>query len=293
MMAIRSMRFRCFLSRVGSIFPYLFLMVLALFFLYPLIWMIFSSFKTGSDIATQPLSFHIDAATLDNYVSLVRNVPLHIGFQNTAIVLIFKGSLTMLFCPLAGFAFAKFRFRGRNVLFTLVLGTMMLPPVTMLIPLLLEMGKLGWINTYQALILPGAVNAFSIFWMRQQIAEVPDELLDAGRMDGCTNWDLYWKIVLPVIRPTLAALAILTFLDIYNDFVWPVIAVNSVRMQTLQVMLSDLYNQINNMQVGAIGQNAWGQVLAASSIATLPVLILFIILQRYFIQGILAGSIKG
>jgi len=292
-MAIQSMRFRSFLSRVGSIFPYLFLTVLALFFLYPLIWMVFSSFKTGQDIATQPLSFHFDSATLDNYLSLIRNVPLQLGFQNTAIVLIIKGSLTMLFCPLAGFAFAKFRFRGRNTLFTLVLGTMMLPPVTMLIPLLLEMGKLGWVNTYQALILPGAVNAFSIFWMRQQIAEVPDELLDAGRMDGCTNWDLYWMIVLPVIRPTLAALAILTFLDIYNDFVWPVIVVNSVRMQTLQVMLSDLYNQINNMQVGAIGQNAWGQVLAASSIATIPVLILFIILQRYFIQGILAGSIKG
>lgn len=272
---------------------YGFLFLLALFFLYPLIWMVFSSFKLGSDIASRPLSFDISSLTLANYRSLFRNVPLHIGFKNTFIVLIFKGSLTLIFSPLAGFAFAKFRFRGRKVLFTLVLSTLMLPPVVMLIPLLLQMGNLGWVNSYQALILPGAINAFSIFWMRQQIAEIPDELLDAGRVDGCSPWKLYWRIVFPIIRPAMAALAILTFLDIYNDFVWPVIAVNSVRMQTLQVMLSDLYNQINNMQVGAVGQNAWGQVLAASTIATLPILILFIVLQRYFIQGILAGSVKG
>jgi multiple sugar transport system permease protein len=277
----------------GTLIIFIALGLLALFFIYPLVWMVVSSFKTGPDIASQPLAFDLSAATLDNYRSLLRNVPLYIGFKNTLIVLIFKGSLTLIFCPLAGFAFAKFRFRGRNALFTLVLGTMMLPPVVMLIPLLLIMGRLGWVNTYQALILPGAINAFSIFWMRQQIAEIPDELLDAGRVDGCSPLDLYWRIVLPVIRPALAALAILSFLDIYNDFVWPVIAVNSIQMQTLQVMLSDLYNQINNMQVGAIGQNAWGQVLAASTLATLPVLILFIVLQRQFIQGILAGSVKG
>lgn len=278
---------------LSNLLLYLFLGLLALFFIFPLVWMVFSSFKTGPDIASQPLSFSFAAATFDNYRSLLRNVPLYIGFENTLIVLVFKGALTIVFCPLAGFAFAKFRFRGRNALFTLVLATMMLPPVVMLIPLLLQMGRLGWVNTYQALILPGAINAFYIFWMRQQIAEVPDELLDAGRVDGCTAWGLHWRIVLPVIRPALAALAILTFLDIYNDFVWPVVVVNSIRMQTLQVMLSDLYNQINNMQVGAIGQNAWGQVLAASVLATLPVIILFILLQRHFIEGILAGSVKG
>ena len=279
--------------RLGHVALYTFLVVLAFFYLYPLLWMAVSSFKTGPDIASRPLSFNVSDATLDSYRRLLQNVPLHIGFKNTFVVLIFKGALTMFFCPLAGFAFAKFRFRGRDALFVFVLATMMLPPVVMLIPLLLLMGRLGWVNTYQALILPGAVNAFSIFWMRQQIAEVPDELLDAGRVDGCSAWGLHWRIVLPVIRPALAALAILTFLDIYNDFVWPVVAVNTIRMQTLQVMLSDLYNQINNMQVGAIGTNAWGQVLAASTIATFPVLILFLILQRHFIYGILAGSLKG
>jgi ABC-type glycerol-3-phosphate transport system permease component len=278
---------------VGEVLLYVALIVLALFFLYPLVWMVMSSFKIGSEIATQPLSFNLETATLDNYRMLLRNVPLNIGFMNTGIVLIFKGALTLFFCPLAGFAFAKFRFAGRNALFGFVLATMMLPAVVMLIPLLLQMGRLNWINTYQALILPGAIGAFSIFWMRQQISEIPDELLDAGRVDGCSAFGLYWRIVVPVIRPALAALAILTFLDIYNDFVWPVYAVNTIRMQTLQVMLSDLANQINNMQVGATGQNAWGQVLAASTIATIPVLILFLLLQRQFIQGLLSGSVKG
>jgi len=220
-------------------------------------------------------------------------VPMGVGFKNTAIVVIGKGLLTMFFCPLAGFAFAKFHFRGRKVLFTLVLGTMMLPPIVFMIPLLLEMGTLGWVNSYQALILPGSIGAFGIFWMRQQISEVPDDLLDAGRMDGCSPFGLFWRIVLPVLRPALAALAILTFIDVYNDFVWPVVIINSNDMQTLQVMLSAVTTQINNAQIGTTGQSAWGEILAACALATLPLLVLFVILQRHFIQGVLAGSVKG
>ncbi len=277
----------------GAALRYAFLLLVALLFLYPLYWMFTSSLKPSQDIATIPLSFDPRTLSLDNYTALLSAVPLWVGFKNTAVVLLVKGGLTMFFCPLAGFAFAKYRFRGRNLLFTLLLSTMMLPPVVFLIPLLLEMGTLGWVNTFQALILPGAIGAFAIFWMRQQIAELPDELLDAGRIDGCSPFGLYWRIVLPVIRPALAALAILTFLDIYNDFVWPVVAINSADMQTLQVMLSALYTTINNAQVGTSGASAWGEVLAASALATLPVLILFLALQRHFIRGVLAGSVKG
>lgn len=280
-------------TRVQDALVYAFLTFLAFIFLYPLYWMFTSSLKFGPDIATAPLTFNINALTIDNYKSLLQTIPLWNGFKNTAIVMVFKGALTLFFCPLAGFAFAKYRFRGRSALFTLMLSTLMLPPIVMLIPLLLQMGALGWVDSYQALILPGAINAFAIFWMRQQIAEVPDELLDAGRVDGCSSFGLYWRIVVPVIRPALAALGILTFLDIYNDFVWPVVVTNSTRMQTIQVLLSDLANQINNMQVGVVGANAWGQLLAASTIATLPVLVLFVALQRHFIRGILSGSLKG
>lgn len=272
---------------------YLGLIVLALFFVAPLLWMVLSSFKAGPDIASRPLEFDLGAMSTDNYSSMLANVPLLNGFKNTLIVILFKGGLNMIFVPLAAYAFAKLRFRGRDALFAFVLATLMLPVIVMVIPLLLEMGFLGWVDTYQALALPGAVGAFYIFFMRQQIAEVPDELLDAGRVDGCSALRLYWEIVVPIIRPALVALAILTFLDIYNDFVWPVIATNSVDLQTLQVMLSYLYTQINNASPGTAASNAWGQILAAATLATIPLLIVFVTLQRQFIRGIMAGSIKG
>jgi ABC-type glycerol-3-phosphate transport system permease component len=231
--------------------------------------------------------------SLDNFSNLFAAVPLGIGFKNTAIILLTKGPLTLFLCPLAGFGFAKYQFRGKNVLFTFVLATLFLPAIVFLIPLLLEMNSFGWVNTFPALIFPGAVGAFYIFWMRQQMGDVPDELLDAGRIDGCSPFGLFWRVALPVVRPALAALAVLTFLDIYNDFVWPVVVTNTSDMQTLQVMLSALYTQINSVQVGNAGVSAWGEVLAASSLATLPVLVLFVALQRQFIRGVLSGSLKG
>ncbi len=279
-------------GKIGLFFGYVFLFILCFLMLFPLLWMFLSSFKPGSELLSQPLSLDFSSITLNNYTTLLVNVPLWVGFQNTLIVLLGQGSLTMFFCPLAGFAFAKLRFHGRSLLYTIVLSTLMLPPIVLIIPLLLEMGTLNWPDTYQALIFPGAIGAFGIFWMRQQIAEVPDELLDAGRIDGCSTFGLFWWIIVPVIRPALAALAILTFLGIYNDFVWPVI-ITGPNTQTLQVMLSSLYTQINNAQPGLAGSSAWGEILAASSLATLPILVLFLALQRQFVRGILSGSVKG
>ena len=163
----------------------------------------------------------------------------------------------------------------------------------LIIPLLFEMKELGWVNTYQALILPGSIDAFAIFWMRQVIAAVPDELLDAGRVDGCGEFGVFWRVVVPVIRPGLAGLAVLTVMNIYNDFVWPVIVANSSRMATLQVMLSTLAQQITGNKIGADYATVTGELLAASSVALIPLLIIFIALQKHFINGILAGSVKG
>jgi ABC-type glycerol-3-phosphate transport system permease component len=261
--------------------------------LFPLAWMLVSSLKPGAEIAATPLSVNLHTLSFDNYTSLLADVPIWVGFQNTFIILIVQGGATLLFCPLAGFAFAKFQFRGKKFLFAFVLSTMMVPVIAMILPLLLEMGALGWVDSYQGLIAPGLVNAFAIFWMRQQIAEVPNELLEAAKVDGCTPFGMYWRIILPLMRPALAALAIMTFLGIYNDFVWPVIVTQSDSMQTLQVMLSNLATQINNSSPGTTGHNAWGMIIAASSLTTLPVLVLFIALQRQFISGMLAGSVKG
>jgi multiple sugar transport system permease protein len=276
----------------GRIGTYVVMAVLLLLFIYPLWWMVSSSFKPGSEIVTSPLSFDPSNLTLGNYRSMFGSVPIWTGFLNTAIMLIFKGGITLVFCPLAGFAFAKYRFPGKDFLFGFILLTLMLPTLVLVIPLLLEMSLLGWVNTYQGLILPGAIDAFSIFWMRQVIAGIPDELLEAGRLDGCSTLSLYRRIVVPVIRPGLAALAVLTFLGIYNDFLWPVVVMNEESRLTLQVVLANLSQSITGTQVDSDPSSVWGQLLAATTVATIPVVILFVLLQRHFIRGILAGSTK-
>jgi multiple sugar transport system permease protein len=278
---------------IGNVFTYVVLIIAAFVTAFPLAWMFISSFKPGIEIAATPLGLDVHTLSFNNYTALLSSVPIWVGFQNTFIVLLIQGGATMLLCPLAGFAFAKFQFRGKKFLFTFVLSTMMVPVIAMILPLLLEMGTLNWVDSYQGLIAPGLVNAFAIFWTRQQIAELPDELLEAAKVDGCTPFGMYWRIVFPLIRPALAALAIMTFLGIYNDFVWPVIITQSASMQTLQVMLANLATQINNSSPGTTGHDAWGMIMAASSLATMPLLVLFIALQRQFIRGMLAGSVKG
>jgi ABC-type glycerol-3-phosphate transport system permease component len=271
---------------------YLGLAVLLLAFIYPLWWMASSSFKPGAEIVTSPLSFDPRDFTLDNYRTMFSSVPIWTGFFNTAIMLVLKGGITLVFCPLAGFAFAKYRFPGKDFLFGFILLTLMLPTLVLVIPLLLEMSLLDWVNKYPGLVLPGAIDAFSIFWMRQVIAGIPDELLEAGRLDGCSTLGLYRRIVVPVIRPGLAALAVLTFLNIYNDFLWPLVVMNDTDKQTLQVVLSNLSQAIASAQVDSSPASVWGQLLAATTVASVPVVIVFIMLQRHFVRGILAGSTK-
>jgi multiple sugar transport system permease protein len=276
--------------RIGS---HLFLMLLLAAFLAPVAWALLSAFKPANDIIRSPLTFDPTSFTLDNYTAMFQDVPIGQGFVNTAIVLLLKGAITMFFAPLAAFAFAKYRFIGQHLAFGAVLITLMLPTIVLIIPLLLEMKALGWVNTYQALILPGAVDAFAIFWMRQVISAVPDELLDAARVDGCGEFGIFWRVVVPVIRPGLAGLGVLTIMNIYNDFVWPVVAASSERMATLQVVLSTLAQNITGNRIGADYATVTGELLAASSVALVPLLVLFILLQRHFINGILAGSVKG
>ncbi|RVX39054.1 carbohydrate ABC transporter membrane protein 2 (CUT1 family) [Nonomuraea polychroma] len=277
-------------TRPGPV-QYAVLALLATVFLYPIWWAVSSSLKPAAEIISDPLS--IGALTLDNYRAMFADVPIGTGFANTALVLVVRGAMTMFFCPLAGYAFAKYDFPGKNLLFGVVLLTLMLPTLVLIIPLLLEMSALGWVNTYQALILPGSIDAFSIFWMRQTIAAIPDELIDAGRVDGAGEFGIFAKVVLPVIRPGLAALAVLTTMNVYNDFVWPVVAVNDTSHQTLQVVLATLAQNVTGNRIGADFATVWGELLAAGSIALLPLLVIFVLLQRHFINGILAGSVKG
>ena len=271
-----------------------FLVLLTLLFLSPVVWAVVSSFKPAIEIIRDPLGFDPTAFTLDNFTGMFGHVPLASGFMNTAIVLVLKGGMILFLAPLAGYAFAKYEFPLKNLLFGTVLVTLTLPIIVLIIPLLLEMKEFGWINTYQALVLPDSFGlAFSIFWMRQVISSVPDELLDAARVDGCSEFGIFRRIVLPVIRPGLAGLAVLTVMNIYNDFIWPVVVTTSDTMQTLQVVLSTLAQNITGQAIGADYATVTGELLAAASIALVPLLLIFIALQKHFINGILAGSVKG
>src|SRR5918993_3972447 len=197
--------------QVGS---QVFLMLLTVAFLAPVAWAVVSAFKPAVEIIRDPLGFDPSQFTVDNFVAMFGDVPLASGFLNTAIVLVLKGAITMVFAPLAGYAFAKYDFPGKNLLFGTVLLTLMLPTIVLIIPLLLEMKEFGWVNTYQALILPGAIDAFAIFWMRQVISAVPDELLDAARVDGCGEVGIFWRLVVPVIPPRPARLPLLPGMNI-------------------------------------------------------------------------------
>lgn len=280
-------------ERRRRLMAHLVLTFMAVLVLLPVLWALVSAFKPATEIIRSPLSVDVGELTTANFTAMFEDVPLARGFLNTSVVLLFKGTTTMILAPLAAFGFAKYRFPGRDFLFGTVLITLMLPTIVLIIPLLLEMKAFGWVNTYQALILPGAVDAFAVFWMRQVIADVPDELLDAARVDGCHELKIFFRIVMPVIRPGLAGLAVLTIMNIYNDFVWPVIVASNDRMATLQVLLSSLAQNISGNRIGADYATVTGELLAASTVALVPLLILFMLFQRHFINGILAGSVKG
>ncbi|UQX88416.1 carbohydrate ABC transporter permease [Jatrophihabitans telluris] len=277
-------------SRIRSLLGYGAMLLIAVLFLYPLFWMITSSFKPGATILNNPLSFNPFHATLHNWRDMFAHVPIVRALFNTAVVVVFKGAVLLVFAPLAGYGFAKFAFPFKGFLFGFVLLTLMLPTLVLIIPLLLEMSQLGWINTFQALILPGAIDAFSVFWMRQTISQIPDELLDAARIDGAGPLRAFRSVVVPILRPALAALAVLSLFNIYNDLVWPIVAINDQQHQTLAVLLAGLSSNVSGSQAGASSADLWGQLMAACTFATIPTVLLFVLLQRHFIRGLLAGS---
>ncbi|MGW6690427.1 carbohydrate ABC transporter permease [Streptomyces sp. NPDC054961] len=186
-------------------------------------------------------------------------------------------------CTLAGYGFAKYRFRGREPLFGLLMLGLVIPAQVTLVPLFQMMAELQWLNTYQAVIMPNLALPFGIFLMRQAMASLPDELLDAGRIDGCGELRLFWKVVLPPMRPALAALTIFLFLYQWNDFIWPLIVLRDSTSLTIPVALASLQG-LDNTDYGAI--------LAGTAAAAIPMAIVFLALQRQFVSGLLAGAVK-
>lgn len=248
-----------------TILTHAILMAISVIFLFPFFWMISASFKTQGELFGTATSLLPSKITFEHYQFAFTAVPLVRNFFNSAFISTTYTLLALFFCSLGGFAFAKFNFPGRNVLFAVLLGTLMVPKMVSIVPSFIVMSRLGWVNTYYAMIIPGVANAFGIFFMRQYISTVSDELLDAARIDGCSDFLLYYRIVLPVIKPALVTLAIVFFIGSWNDFLWPLIILRSYDMYTLLVAI--------NLLPAAQFNTPWGAIMAGSTISVVPLLI--------------------
>ncbi len=218
-----------------------------------------------------------------NYRNLWKSVPYNRYFINSVFIATASTLLTLFFCSLAGYAFAKYQFRGKTILFGILLASMMIPFQVLLVPLFGLMYDIGWLNSYKAIIIPFSVGAFGVFLMRQFIVTIPSELLDAARIDGCSEFGIYYRIVLPIIKPALGALTIYSFLSSWNGYLWPLIVLRDEAKYTLPIGLANL--------IGIYRQD-YGMLMAGTLLSLLPIVVLFLAMQREFVQGITLGGVK-
>jgi len=270
----------------GAILTYGFLAIGAAVMLLPFVWMILSSFMTAQEVIARPLTWFPAELQFENYKNLANAVPLGRMYLNSAIVTSLTALGVLLTSALAGYGFAKFQFPGRDVLFLLVLATMMIPFFVVLIPVFYLISKLGWVNTYPGLIVPNIVTGFGIFLMRQYMLSLPDEVLDAARVDGASEFEIFWRIALPLSTPVIGALGILSIVYHWNSFLWPLVVARSDDMWTVPVGL-------NSLRIYASSAEVINQQMAGAALAIVPVMIVFLSLQRYFVRGIALTGLKG
>ena len=252
--------------------------------LFPLLWMLSASFMSTGEATTYPPHVLPHAPSLDQYHALFVRLNIGRAFFSSTIIAVVSTLFSLLFNSMAGYAFARLRFRGRDRIFTLLLAALVIPAQVGMLPLFLLMKSLGLVNTYWGVIIPSLASVFGIFLIRQFMLSIPQELLEAARIDGAGEWRIYWSVVMPLARPILAMLAIFTFMTTWNDFMWPLIVLSDARKYTLPVSLANL--------VGEHAQDV-ELMMAGSVVTVLPVLALFLFLQRYYIAGLMAGSVKG
>ena len=251
----------------------------------PFVWMVLGSFKPEGELLRVPPTWWPESPTLDNYRELFSKGIFPRSFFNSTIVAIVVTVANVTFCSMVGYALAKLRFRGKKLVFGLVMGTLMIPGMVTFVPLFVLVANLGLVDTYPGLILPFLVTPFGVFLMRQFILDLPDDLLDAGRVDGASELRIFRQIILPLCGPGLATLGILTFLGSWNNFLWPLVVAQTEEHYTLQVALA-LFSK--NQQVTP----NYGLLLAGATVVVVPVLIVFLVFQRRFIEGIATTGIK-
>ena len=268
----------------GQTFVLISMGLLFIIVLFPFLWLILSTFKVDADIVKYPPTLFGLQYTISSYIKVWDSIPLLDFLKNTVI---FAGSVTIisvLFDSMAGYAFARFSFKGKKIIFTFVLITMMIPFQVLMIPLFIEVFKLGILNTYSGLILPRMADAFGIFLMRSAFVSLPKELEEAARVDGYNEFQIFFKIMLPLSKPAIITLGIINLMGNWNDLLYPLMLTSSTKMRTISAGLA-LF----------VGQRTleYGPTLAAALIALIPLIIVYIFAQKYFIQGIATTGLKS
>jgi len=263
---------------------YLFLGAGVLASVYPLYWMLTASTLSEPEIFKSPPRLLPGGQFSANLGGLLEAMPVVRILFNSIFVAATTTVSTVFLSALAGYAFAKFRFRGRGVLFAVVLGTLMLPTEIMIVPLFAIMLQLGWVDSYLALIVPFLVTGFGVFLMRQQMLGFPDDLLDAARIDGCREFGAFFRVALPNLKAACAALGIVTFMSQWANFLWPLVVISSPQKYTYPLMLSSLVREGNTVE--------YGPVMVGAVIGLLPPAVVFVLFQKYIVSGVFGGSLK-
>ncbi|WP_027629177.1 carbohydrate ABC transporter permease [Ruminiclostridium cellobioparum] len=268
---------------VGNIAGAVITLFIAVLVLGPFLWLLVSSFKTDAGVITYPPKFFPEEWTLKQYKFVSRSIPVFTMLKNTVIFSGFVTLISVFFDSLAGYAFARMRFRGRKLLFSIILMTMMVPFQIIMTPLYIEVYKMGLLDTYAGLILPRATSAFGIYMLCSFFEGLPKSLEESGRMDGMNEFRIYWSLMLPLCKPALVSLAIFHFMNNWNDLLYPLMLTSSAAKRTLSAGLAIL---VGNKVI------KYGPTLAATMISLAPLLILYIFCQRYFVEGIATTGAK-
>ena len=269
----------------GTLVRYTLLIITALVFVVPLYWVFSASLKDLQEIYTFPPVWIPTEPRVSNYSEAWYSAPFGRFYLNTIITTFFGVALEVVNAVLTAYALVFLRFPGKNLIFIVLLAALMVPIHVTILPNYLTIASLGWVNTYQGIILPGASVAFGAFLLRQHFLTLPREILEAARLDGAGHLQTLWYVILPISRPMLVTVTLVSVVTKWNDFIWPLVSTNSTSMRTLPIGLSYIFNQA--------GPSHWGVIMAATIFVILPVLLLFLRWQKHIVSGLTSGATKG
>lgn len=272
-------------GKTGKFFLNSLVIVITIFFLIPIFWLVVSSFKTGTEVTAVPVTFFPKQITFDNFYYVWKFLKFDLTFLNTVIVCVPVTFLIVLFSTMAGYALAKKNFPGKNLIMSLLIATMVIPATVLLLPLFFIINNFGMYDTLAGLVIPFSVTVFGIFFMKQYISDIPDEIIKAANIDGASEFQIFTKIIIPLSRPGIMTLAIIEFVNNWNSFTMPLVLINSPDKYTLPLKLTQLVQSQESLN--------WAQIMAANLLTVIPVIIIFLILQKYIIKGVMAGAVKG